>query len=80
MQPSPSPPERFIGLDLHKSYLVATGVNAAREKVYGPKRVALAEAATWIARDLTTADAVVVEMTTNTWTMVDMLEPPSGTC
>jgi hypothetical protein len=31
-------PARFIGLDIHKEYFVAVGVNAEREVVFGPQR------------------------------------------
>jgi hypothetical protein len=41
MSEEKSSPIRFIGLDIHKEYLVATGVNAAQEQVFGPQRVAV---------------------------------------
>ncbi len=34
-------PKRFIGLDVHKNYLIAIGVDADLCQVYGPKRVQL---------------------------------------
>ena len=34
-------PERFIGIDAHKYYLIAVGVDAERNPVYGPQRVSL---------------------------------------
>ena len=68
-------PTRFMGLDIHKHYLVATAVNRRQTQVYGPKRVELTKLEHWIAETLTPQDAVVLEMTTNTWTMVDALEP-----
>jgi hypothetical protein len=36
-------PKRFVGLDLHKYYLVATALDQDLNKVYGPKRVELTE-------------------------------------
>lgn len=68
-------PTRFMGLDIHKHYLVATAVDRHQTQVYGPKRVELTKLDHWIAEALTPQDAVVLEMTTNTWTMVDALEP-----
>lgn len=68
-------PLRFIGLDIHKHYLVAIGVNAEQEQVYGPRTVKLAELEGWIGKDLRSSDTVVLEMTTNTWETVDLLEP-----
>ncbi len=70
-----SPPLRWIGLDIHKHYLVAAGVDAAKTEVYAPRRVEYVRLAAWIARDLRPTDAVVLEMTTNTWEMVDLLAP-----
>ena len=29
-------PQRFIGLDIHKHYFVATGVNPDKEQILGP--------------------------------------------
>lgn len=68
-------PTRFIGLDIHKHYLVAYGVDADLQPQLGPRRVALIELEAWISRFLTDTDAVVIEMTTNTWTIHDMLRP-----
>jgi transposase len=68
-------PTRFVGLDVHRSFLVATGVDADREVVYGPQRVTTGELARWAAQELTPHDAVVLEMTTNTWEVVDLLTP-----
>ncbi len=70
-----STPHRFVGLDIHKAYLVAVGVNAQREVVYGPHRVPNERAEKWIATQLTAQDSVILEMTTNSWHMVDLLRP-----
>jgi hypothetical protein len=32
-------PKRFIGLDIHKHYLIAIGVDGGLNQVYGPQRV-----------------------------------------
>ncbi|MCB0037493.1 MAG: IS110 family transposase, partial [Anaerolineales bacterium] len=69
---------RYIGLDIHKRYLVAYGVNREQEQVYGPRRVEYSRLKTWIQAELRPDDEVVVEMTTNTWHMVDLLEPHVG--
>jgi transposase len=74
-QPSAVEAKRFMGLDIHKAYFVATAVDAKQNKVYGPKRMANAKLEEWIVKELTPEDAVVLEMTTNTWHMVDALEP-----
>jgi len=70
-----SPPTRFIGLDIHKEYLVASGVNPAQEMVFGPQRASMRDLEDWVAKYLTPQDAVVVEMTTNTYAVYDALLP-----
>jgi hypothetical protein len=67
--------ERYIGLDIHKAYFVAVGVNAAKEVVLRSQRVANGELEQWIVKVLRPTDAVVLEMTTNTWCFVDALAP-----
>jgi len=68
-------PTRFFGLDIHKEYFVAVGVNADREVVFGPQRVSNYQLDDWISRVLTLNDAVVLEMTTNTYLFYDTLLP-----
>lgn len=69
------PPARFFGLDIHKHYLLAVGVDANGDKVYGPRRVSWDELESWRSRTLGLEDAVVIEMTTNTWQVYDELQP-----
>ncbi len=68
-------PQRFIGLDIHKHYFVAAGVNARQETVLSPRRVANSELEPWLRQTLTAQDAVVLEMTTNTYEFYDTLRP-----
>ena len=68
-------PTRFFGLDIHKEYFVAVGVNAQREVVFGPQRVSNYQLDEWVARVLTIQDSVVLEMTTNTYLFYDTLVP-----
>mgnify|MGYP001031030482 FL=1 len=68
-------PTRFVGLDIHKEYIVAVGVDAAQAVVLGPLRFSVNELADWSARHLTPQDAVVLEMTTNTYAVYDILVP-----
>lgn len=67
--------QRFIGLDVHKHYLIAIGVDAELNPVYGPRRVELSRLEAWLKHDLTLQDAVALEMTTNTWQLYDELLP-----
>jgi transposase len=69
------PPVRCFGLDIHKHYLVAVAVDRRGDKVYGPRRVNWADLESWRSKTLTLQDAVVIEMTTNTWQAYDDLQP-----
>ena len=71
----PPLPARFVGLDIHKHYLVAVAVDARQKQVFGPQRVAYTRLAAWIRRHLTAADAVVLETTTNAFQIHDELQP-----
>jgi transposase len=75
LAPSHSAPTRYIGIDTHKAYLLAYGIDPEQTIVYGPRKVPLEQLSDWIASDLTAGDAVVVEMTLNTWTLHDALLP-----
>ncbi len=68
-----SSPTRFIGLDIHKHYLVAIGVNKDQEEVFGPQKVRGGQFESWIKKHLNKDDATVIEMTTNTWEVHDLL-------
>ncbi len=66
---------RFFGLDIHKQYFVAVAVNRDLEIVFGPQRVLNHQLEEWAERVLTPQDAVVLEMTTNTYLFYDTLLP-----
>lgn len=66
-------PARYIGLDVHKHYLVAVGVDPDQTVVLGPQRVALPQLARWVATHLTGQDAVVLEMSTHSFQLYDEL-------
>jgi transposase len=68
-------PTRYIGLDLHKHYLIAIAVDAAGEQTGGPWRVTLDRLDDWARQHLTPLDAVAVEITTNTYSVYDALLP-----
>jgi transposase len=72
MKPSP---DRFVGLDVHKHYLIAAAVDADRNEVMGPRRVLLERLDSWVRKTLTPYDAVVLEMTTNAYQLYDDLLP-----
>jgi len=67
--------QRFVGLDVHKYYVVVAAVNADRETVLHPRKVALVDLAAWAQKSLRPTDQVVLEATTNAWYVHDLLKP-----
>ena len=70
--------KRYIGLDVHKRYLIALGVDDNLEVVMPVRRVELSNLESWMKKNLTWQDQVVLEMTTNTWQMYDELVQYAG--
>jgi transposase len=75
MSQTESGPDRFVGLDVHKHYLIAAAVDSDRNEVMSPRRVPLVRLDTWVRKTLTPQDAVVLEMTTNAFQLYDDLVP-----
>jgi chromosome condensin MukBEF complex kleisin-like MukF subunit len=46
-------PVRFVGLDVHKHYVVATAVDADKNEVMPPRRVPLVQLDDWVRKNLT---------------------------
>ena len=65
--------KRYIGLDVHKHYLIAVGVDDELNVVLPVRRVELSRLEAWMQKTLTKQDQVVLEMTTNTWQLYDEL-------
>jgi transposase len=70
--------KRYIGLDVHKHYLIALGVDGDLNVVLPARRVELSRLETWMKKNLTKQDEVVLEMTTNTWQLYDELGQYAG--
>lgn len=70
--------KRYIGLDVHKHYLMALGVDERLEVVMPARRVELRHLEAWMKKTLTKQDEVVLEMTTNTWQLYDELVEYAG--
>lgn len=70
--------KRYIGLDVHKHYLVALGVDTDLKVVLSLRRVELSNLEGWMKKNLTWQDEVVLEMTTNTWQLYDELKEYAG--
>lgn len=71
--PTTHPPTRFVGLDLHKDYVMLGAVDAHQKIVLPPRRFPLPEFAVWQTHHLSATDAVVLEATSNAWTLYDQL-------
>ncbi|MGI0026144.1 MAG: hypothetical protein ACREA4_13495, partial [Nitrososphaera sp.] len=67
--------ERYIGLDIHKEYVLAGGRNAEQEWVMPPRRVEMGKFREWAGKNLCAGDAVVIETTTNVWDLDDIVAP-----
>ncbi len=65
--------KRYIGLDVHKHYLLALGVDDDLQVVLPAHRVELSHLEAWMKKTLTKRDQLVLEMTTNTWQLYDEL-------
>ena len=65
--------KRYIGLDVHKHYLIAIGVDDDLNVVLPARRVEFSYLEAWMKKTLTRQDHVVLEMTTNTWQLYDEL-------
>ena len=72
---TPTVPKRFIGLDIHKKYFVAIGVDAKMNQVFGPYEAPMRHLEKWARKNLKLEDAIVLEMTTNTYVVYDILKP-----
>lgn len=68
-------PGRFVGLDVHKHYLVAYALDADLKRSFGPQHVPLEDLDQWRQKRLTHDDAMVLEMTTNAFQLYDDLLP-----
>ncbi|HEY9756653.1 MAG TPA: IS110 family transposase [Oculatellaceae cyanobacterium] len=65
--------KRYIGLDVHKHYLIALGVDDDLHVILPARRVEFSYLEGWMKKTLTKQDEVVLEMTTNTWQLYDEL-------
>jgi transposase len=68
-------PHRFIGLDIHKHFFVVAAMDPDANEILGPQQVPMARLVPWAQRNLTPQDAVVLEMTTNSFQVYDDLLP-----
>lgn len=68
-------PDRFVALDVHKHYVVVAALDATHQVVLAPRKLSLEHFADWAREQLARTDQVVLEATTNAWTIYDLLAP-----
>tara|TARA_R110001592_G_scaffold123916_3_gene332336 strand:- start:364 stop:681 length:318 start_codon:yes stop_codon:yes gene_type:complete len=67
--------KRFIGLDVHKTVVEICMINEAG-KILSRRRIdCTRQKLLKFAQELTPDDAVALEVTTNAWSVADLLEP-----
>ena len=76
--PTTVPFERYLAIDAHKRYLMIGGINAQQEVVLPARRVNVENYPAWAKTNLKLSDAVVIEATTNTWSLYDTTAPYAG--
>jgi transposase len=77
-QPKASPIERYVGMDVHKHYVMVGGMDRQKKWVLRPRKVRMSKFRTWAARNLKATDAVVIESTSNAWEVYDIVAPLAG--
>ena len=70
-----TPSIRYVGLDVHKHYVMVGAVDQTQQTVLPPRKVALADLEGWAQKYLQPTDHVVLEATTNAWYVHDLLQP-----
>jgi len=75
LHPETIPIQRYIGIDIHKHYLMVGGQNAQQEWVLRPRQVQMMHFRSWAEKNLKEGDAVVVEATGSVWDIYDIVDP-----
>lgn len=66
---------RYIGLDVHKQYITVGGMNRKQEVVLKSRNIDMERFKCWAEENLRESDEVVLEATTNTWDIYDIVVP-----
>ena len=67
--------ERYLALDIHREYILVGGWNEKKEWVLTPRRVSMEKFREWVKKNIRQGDIVVLETTTNVWTIYDQVVP-----
>jgi len=76
--PKANPFERYLAIDAHKRYVMVGGLNAQQEPILLARKIGVDDYPKWAKANLKPGDAVVIEATTNTWTLYDATAPLVG--
>ncbi len=76
--PKSIPIVRYIGIDIHKYYVMVGGQNRHQEWTLRPRRVQMSRFRDWAAKNLKPSDAVVIETTGSVWDIYDIVAPLVG--
>lgn len=66
---------RYIAMDIHRDYILVGGWNEEKEWVLTPRHVSTENFAEWTKKNIRAGDIVVLETTTNVWTVYDIVSP-----
>jgi transposase len=69
---------RNFGMDIHQVFAMIVAVDNRQQIVYPVRKVRMVDLESWAAQELTASDAVVIEVTTNAWHVVDVLGAYAG--
>lgn len=67
--------KRYVGLDVHKHYVMVGIVDRDQQTRLSPRKVSLTDLEAWAKKHLQPTDEVMLEATTNAWYIHDLLEP-----
>jgi hypothetical protein len=67
--------ERYMALNIHREYILVVAWNEAKEWVLTPRRVGIEKIPEWAKKNVRPGDIVVLETTTNVWTIYDIVAP-----
>lgn len=66
--------KRYIGLDVHKNFIMIAAVDRAQETIMAPRKVKMTQFDDWIADHITPEDTVTLEVSNGSWEIHDRLK------
>jgi len=73
--PETIPIQRYIGIDIHKDYLMIGGQNRHQEWTLRPRKVHVSRFRDWAEKNFQPGDAVVIETTGSVWDIYNIVAP-----